>query len=285
MTNFITPGWFDAYGIGLRAGRDLDERDTANAPPVAVVNEAFVRRFLPGRDAIGDVVEAMGGPGHLRKTRTIVGVAADAVFSGSLRDVVPPMMYVPLAQSVGLGPPAKADINISVRSAGGSPMLLARSVGAALTAVDRDLAYSFRPLDDYVASSMVQERVVALLSGFFAFLGLILAGIGLYGVTSYVVSRRRSEIGIRMALGAAPTGVVRLVLSRVSLMVTAGIVTGIAASAWLSRFVAPLLYGLEPWDPVTLSAATATLASVGLLAGWLPASAASRVDPAEVLKG
>jgi putative ABC transport system permease protein len=284
VTNFITPGWFAAYGVGLRAGRDIDERDTPKAPPVAVVNEAFVRRFLPGRDAIGEVVDAVGGTDHLKRTRTIVGVAADAVFSGSLRDVVPPMMYVPLAQSVGLGPPDKADINISVRSAAGSPMLVAPSVGAALTAVDRDLAYSFRPLDDYVTTSLMQERIVALLSGFFAFLGLILAAIGLYGVTSYAVSRRRTEIGIRMALGAAPSGVVRLVLLRVSLMVAAGVVTGIAASAWLSRFVAPLLYGLEPWDPMTLSAATLTLVAVGLAAGWLPASAAARVDPAEVLK-
>ena len=123
-----------------------------------------------------------------------------------------------------------------------------------------------------------------MLSGFLGALALLLAGLGLYGVMSYAVSRRRTELGIRLALGAAPRNVVRLVLARVGLLVAAGVAAGTAASVWLSRFVAPLLYGLHPRDPVTLSAAALTLAAVGGLAAWLPARRASRIDPAEVLR-
>src|SRR5205814_9724174 len=129
----------------------------------------------------------------------------------------------------------------------------------------------FRPLADQVDASLTQERVIAMLAGFFGVLALLLAGLGLYGVTSYAVSRRRTEIGIRMALGAAPKSVVRLVLSRVSLLVGAGVVVGVGVSMWASTFVGALLYGLEPRDPLTLIGAAAVLAAVGALAGWLPA--------------
>ena len=123
-----------------------------------------------------------------------------------------------------------------------------------------------------------------MLSGFLGALALLLAGLGLYGVMSYAVSRRRFELGIRLALGSAPGAVVRLVLARVGVLVGAGVVAGAAASLWLSRFVAPLLYGLQPRDPVTLTVAALTLAAVGALAAWLPARRASRIDPAEVLR-
>ncbi|MGH9420495.1 MAG: FtsX-like permease family protein, partial [Thermoanaerobaculia bacterium] len=149
---------------------------------------------------------------------------------------------------------------------------------------DHDLVFTFRPMTDQVNASLTQERIVATLSGFFGALELLLAGLGLYVVKSYAVSRRRAEIGIRMALGAAPGGVVRLVLSRVSLLVGLGIMAGAAVSVWASKFVATLLYGLEPRDPVTLVAAAVILAVVGSFAGWLPAYRASRIDPAEVLR-
>jgi ABC-type antimicrobial peptide transport system permease subunit len=126
--------------------------------------------------------------------------------------------------------------------------------------------------------------MVAMLSGFFGGLALLLAGLGLYGVTAYAVSRRRAEIGIRMALGAAPAGVVRLVLRRVTVLVALGILVGAGVSVWASKFVATLLYGLEPRDPVTMAGAAVTLACIGAVAGWLPAYRASRIDPAEVLR-
>jgi ABC-type antimicrobial peptide transport system permease subunit len=163
-------------------------------------------------------------------------------------------------------------------------MLLARSVAAALTAADRDLVFTFRPMTDQISASLTQERLIAMLAGFFGALALLLAGLGLYGVTSYAVSRRRTEIGIRMALGAAPGGVVRLVLSRVTLLVGIGVLVGAGVSVWAAKFVETLLYGLEPRDPGTLVGAAVVLGTVGAVAGWLPAYRASRIDPAEVLR-
>ena len=163
-------------------------------------------------------------------------------------------------------------------------MLLARSVAAALTAESPDLVFTFRPMTDQVSAALTQERVIAMLSGFFGALALLLAGLGLYGVTAYAVAQRRTEIGIRMALGAAPGGIVRLVLARVSLLIGIGVLIGVGVSAWATKFVATLLYGLDPRDPATLIGAAATLAAVGAVAGWLPAWRASRTDPAEVLR-
>src|SRR5439155_14331910 len=161
-------------------------------------------------------------------------VVADAVYRNP-REPVPPTTYVPMSQmneSFGL-----ASVYVMVRSTTGSPALLAKSITAAAATVNPDLALTFRPLADHVNAALTQERVVAMLSGFFGGLALLLAGLGLYGVTSYAVSRRRTEIGIRMALGAAPAGVVRLVLSRVSMLVGLGVVVGAGVSAWASQFV------------------------------------------------
>jgi len=189
-----------------------------------------------------------------------------------------------LAQPEAGGRGPTPNINISVRSSDASPAVLAPRVAAALTAVDRNLAFTFRPLQDRIDASLTRERLVALLSGFFGALALLLAGLGLYGVTSYAVTRRRAEIGIRMALGAEPAGVLRLVLARMFVLVALGVIIGAAVSVWSSQFLASLLYGLQPRDVVTLVSAAVTLSAVGALAGWLPAYSASRIDPAEVLR-
>jgi putative ABC transport system permease protein len=283
LVNGVTPGWFATYGTPIGAGRDFDERDTVTAQPVVILNDAFARRFFAGRSALGETVAA----------RTVVGVVGNQLAQGgykpngalrSVRDDAAPSIYVPLAQSSWLFPPDRTAIAISVRSSAGSPARLARGVGAALSGVEPDLAFSVRPLADYLDASLAQERMVALLAGFFGALALLLAGLGLYGITSYAVSRRRPEIGIRLALGAAPGGVVRLILSRVAILVGIGVSLGAAASAWLSRFVAALVYGLEPRDPITLAFAALTLGAVGTFASWLPASRAARIDPADVLR-
>ena len=177
-----------------------------------------------------------------------------------------------------------ANVNISVRSSAGSPTLLAPRVAAALTGVDRNLTLTFRLVQDRVDASLTQERLVAVVTGFFGTLALLLAGLGLYGVTSYAVTRRRAEIGIRMALGAEPAGVVRLVLVRVFVLVALGVISGTAVSWWSAQFIASLLYDLQPRDPVTLMSAAVTLTAVGAIAGWLPAFRASRIDPAQVLR-
>jgi predicted permease len=281
--NAVTPGWLTTFGTPLVAGRDVDDRDRKGAPPVILVNEAFAKKFLNRASPLGHTVTIGGGSPFAEPPREVVGVVADAVYR-ALREPVPPTMYVPLAQFDDSRRPAPASMSVCVRSATGSPALLARSVSAAITGVNRDLALTFRPLADQVDASLTQERVVAMLAGFFGALALLLAGLGLYGVTSYAVSRRRTEIGIRMALGAAPAGVVRLVLSRVTMLVAIGIVVGAGVSVWAAKFVATLLYGLEPRDPVTLAGAAAVLGTVGAVAGWLPAYRASRIDPAEVLR-
>ena len=173
---------------------------------------------------------------------------------------------------------------ISVRSATGSPALLARSVGAAITGVNRDLALTFRPLADQVDASLTQERVVAMLAGFFGALALLLAGLGLYGVTSYAVSRRRTEIGIRMALGAAPGGVVRLVLSRVTCWSASASRSAPASACGRRSLSRRCSTDSSRAIRRRSSAPLLSSATVGAVAGWLPAYRASRIDPAEVLR-
>jgi predicted permease len=281
--NVITPDWFATYGTRLVAGRDFDDRDRLSSPPVAIVNETFVSRFLPGANPLGRRVRnPSSAPGVIRPWMEIVGIVADATYL-SLRAAVPPTMYVPLAQlpvASGYFPSA----TLSVRAASGSPLSLAREVGDAIAQVDSDIAITFTPLKQQVDAALVQERVVAMLSGWFSVLALLLAALGLYGITVYSVNRRRMEIGIRMAIGAAPARVARLVLARVALLLGIGVAIGTAASVWASRFIATLLYGLEPRDPATLISSAAILVAVGALAAWVPAYRASCVDPARVLR-
>jgi predicted permease len=281
--NAVSPDWFATFGTPLAAGRDFDDRDRTGSAPVAIVNGAFARKFLPGQNPLGRTVRQEGRPGEVPPFMEIVGVARDAVYR-SLREPVPPTLYVPLPQMdirEGFG---ASNVSLSVRAASDSPALLARSVVDAIVGVDRDLSLTVQVLSAQVNASLTQERLVATLSGSFGALALLLAGIGLYGVATYTVTRRRAELGIRMALGAAPAGVVRLVLARLAVVVAIGIVLGGIASWWAARFVGGLVYGLPARDPVTLAGAAAVLIAVSTLAGWLPARRAARIDPADVLR-
>ena len=281
----VSPGLLASFGIPIRAGRDIDDHDTNAAPKIMLVNEAFARRFFPGRDMVGAPLALTFRSGQYGDVplgvRTVVGVVGDSAYR-SIRTPMRPTIYTPLAQRTD--PLLFTYFYIAVRAASESPALLARSVSAALTAVNRDITMTFRPLSAVVDDSLAQDRLVAMLSGFFGVLALLLAGLGLYGVTAYAVARRRTEIGIRMALGAQPPGVVRLVLARVAVLVGIGVMVGAGVSLWASTLVASLLYGLAPRDPVTLVGAAITLTAVAVLAGWLPAYRASRIDPAQVLR-
>jgi putative ABC transport system permease protein len=276
--NLLSADWFRTYGTPLVAGRDFSNDDSGNAPQVAIVNEAFAKKYIGSRNPVGTRVRQPGYGVRPTIDREIVGYVRDAVYT-SLREQVPPTMYIPYAQRAD----APSDMSVSVRAANGSPVLLTKPLAAALSAVHPDLAITFRPLAEQVNAALIQERIVAWLSGFFGALALLLAGLGLYGVTSFAVSRRRTEIGIRMALGADPGGVVVMVLRRVALLVGLGTIAGVAMSLWASRFVTTLLYGLEPRDPLTLVAAVVVLAAIGAAAGWVPARRAARIDPARVL--
>jgi putative ABC transport system permease protein len=277
--NLVSPGWFRTLGTRIVAGREFADADRAGTSPVVVVNEAFVRKFLSSSNPLGQVVRT-GIVWPNAGAAEVVGVAEDAVYS-SLREPAPPTVYFPLAQLQSVPP---ALLTLTVRSAAGSPLQMARSVAAAIRTIDPDAALTFRPLTEQIDASLAQERILALLSGFFGAFAVLLAGLGLFGVTAYSVSRRRREIGIRMALGAAPGKVIRLVLGRVCLMIAAGVVIGAAASMWTSQFTASLLFGLEPRDPNTLALAVVILSGAGLLAALPPAWHASHVDPSVALR-
>lgn len=278
----VSPGFFETYGIDIRAGRDFDRRDAASAHRVVIVSEGYVRQFLDSRNPLGTTIDT--GPCAPRAgTCTIVGVVRDVVF-GAPRGGARPTLYFPLSQSAGMVAPVRTSVSISVRSAIESPARLAPSLADALMNVDQRLAFSFRPLEQDVRATFVQERLLAGVSGFFATLALLLSGLGLYGVTAYAVARRRTEIGIRLALGATQRGVVRLIVSRFLLVVGVGILMGVVAAFWASSLIASLLHGLGPRDPATLFAAAAVLAGIAAISSVAGALRAARVQPAEVLR-
>ncbi len=273
--NAVTPGWFATYGTTLRAGRDFTDRDRAGTPEVIIVNETFRKKFFGDANPVGQILSGYERP------RLIVGLVEDAAYS-SVRGAVPPVVFVPLLQVApeNVGPRA----TMSVRAAAGAPALLIRSITAALGEVDSRLSLSFRPLIDQVNASFLQERVIAMLSGFFGALALLLAGIGLHGIASAAVLRRRTEIAVRMTLGASAASVVRGLLTRIAILVAIGVLIGTGISLWALRFISTLLYDVTPRDPVTLIGAAMVLAAIGLLATWWPARRAARIEPAQVLR-
>jgi putative ABC transport system permease protein len=283
VMNVVTPNWFATYGTVIRVGRDIGPADTAGAPPVAVVNEAFVRRFLAGRQAVGATFTGLAfGPGKAPPVpKTIIGVTADAV-ARSLRDEIQPTIYLPLAQ-MDL-PPAMAEITVSVRGPAGSRVSLGPAVVAALADVDRNLAFTFRPLAEQVNASLTEERLLAALSAVFGALALVLAGVGLYGMTAYSVGLRQGEIGIRMALGAPRTSVVALVLRQSFTMTLIGIALGLAGAAFATRYLDRLIFGVTPLDSVTFVLVPLTLAGVAAVAAFVPARRAATTDPMTALR-
>jgi putative ABC transport system permease protein len=273
--NYIAPGWFETYGMRVLAGRDFAMSDRVGSEPVAVVNEAFVRRFGAGQNVIGQRVTSVT-PGGVEAL--IVGVVNDAVYR-TVRLGVVPTMYRPILQGNFSGSAFSVTAKVT------SPRALAeRNIANAIGGAAPDLAFSFRDYGDQLRATVVQERLVALMSGFFGGLAMLLAALGIFGVTAYSVGRRRPEIAVRLALGASPRGVVRLVLGRVVVLILAGAAIGAVLSLWAARFVGALLFGVEARDPVTLIASAAILVAAGLFAGWLPARKVSRLDPTVALR-
>jgi putative ABC transport system permease protein len=277
--NVVSPGFFATLGMPLLAGRDFDHRDRAGGPRTVIVNRAFVEKYFAGENPIGRVItESRDDPRANLRPLEIVGVVGDAIYR-SLRTPPPPTMYWPLAQ---VTPPS--GVTLTVRAATSPPVSLTRRVADALTMVNPDLALTFRPLADQVNASITRERLLAQLSVLFGALALLLSALGVYGITSYAVSSRRIELGIRMALGTSPLGVVRLVLARLALLVTGGVAIGIAASWWAAKFAETLVFGLTPRDPATMAVAITILVAIATVAGWVPARRAARIDPARVLR-
>jgi predicted permease len=282
MVHWVSPGWFAAYRTPMLAGRDFNERDRAGATPVAIVNEAFARHFLGTRPPVGHSVQETAAFTD-QVSREVVGVVADAVYQ-STREAARPTIYLPFAQADRYRRDLYSSVTIGARAATGPPLALSRPIEAAIANVDPTLSLTFRPMEEQIDGTLAQERLIAMLAGFFGVLAVGLAALGLYGVTAYGVTRRRTELGIRLALGASPSGVVRMVLARSLLLVSLGLVAGVVVSLYVSRFVAALLYGLQPHDPAVFVGATAVLTVSSAIAAWGPAWRASRIDPAVVLR-
>jgi ABC-type antimicrobial peptide transport system permease subunit len=275
--NAVEPVWFDTYGMRLLAGRDFAASDRGGSEQVVIVNEAFVRRFVGPRNPLGQRIRGVG-LGRLKES-VIVGVVNDAIYRTARLGIFP-TMYLPMEQADLFG----SAFAITAKLTSGRPVVES-SLTEALLREDPDLTFSYRNYGDQVRATIVQERLVAMLSGFFGVLALLLAALGLYGVAWYSVSHRLTEIALRMALGESAGGVMRLVLGSVGRLIACGAVIGVVLSLWAAQFVDALTFGVDPRDSTTLAGTASTLAVVGLFAAWLPARKASRVDPAITLKG
>jgi predicted permease len=270
---YIGPDYFKAAGIPLRVGRSFTERDGSSSAQVAIVNEELARRYFRGRNPIGQRY----GMGDSADQIEIIGVVADAKYN-DLRQEFIPMAYYPWRQVM----PAR--LNAAIVRSLNDPAALAAAVRRAVTSVHPDIFVDARTLTSQIEGSLVRERLLAHLSGFLGALALLLACIGIYGVIAYGVTRRTSEIGVRMALGAVPGVVVRMVLRETLLLALAGIAIGAPVAFWLARLSRSFLFGLQPNDPAVLVAAGSSLLAVCALAGWLPARRAARIDPTTALR-
>jgi predicted permease len=284
--NSVTPRYFATLGLALVAGRSLEPRDRQGAPRVVVVNQAFVRRFLPQGSPIGRRFN-FAAPESSRDME-IVGVARDAKYH-RLGEAAPPLVYLPVAQiEAGLHEAeVLRDIELRVDPAAGETAVawVAGQLRRAVAEVAPGLpVLSVTTMNELVDRSLARERAVARLTGFFGALALLLAAIGLYGVMSYSVARRIGEIGLRMALGAPRGEVLFLVMRETLLLVALGVTTGLVAAWTLARLAASQLFGITAHDPATLAGATAALILVALLAGFLPARRAAGIEPTEALR-
>jgi putative ABC transport system permease protein len=280
-----TPGYFNALGIELRRGRLFDDHDDATTPPVAVVSEAFVKRFFGGLDPIGKRiapggrVQTGGGPAQAAAPNwiTIIGVVRDVRTSG-IEFEPAATIYRPVWQASNLA------LTLTVR-AGGDPAALSELVRREVHAVDpNEPVFAVRTMDAVIASALAQRRFTMLLLGFFAVTALLLSAIGIYGVMAFVVTQRTHEFGIRMALGARRSEVVRLVLAQGVRLAAAGVVLGVAGAAVTARAIGALLYGVDARDPATFALLSAALTLAALAACYVPARRAVRVDPIRALR-
>jgi putative ABC transport system permease protein len=270
----VTPGYLAAMRIPLLAGRWLDQNDTAKSPGTLLVNQAFAKRFFPGQDVLGKHLELLG---DAQPDREIVGIVGN-ISHRALSDPQEPEMYVAYAQ---YAPPT---MNLVVRAVA-DRSTLAAALDEPVRAIDKDETLSaIRPLDDIVASSVSQPRFLSLLLSLFAGLAVTLAAIGIYGVMAYSVSQRTNEIGIRMALGAKQSDVLKMVVWQGMKLAAAGALIGIAGSLLFGHFLESMLYGVRPRDPLTFVLVSIGLFGVSLVANYIPAQRAMRVDPMVALR-
>jgi len=286
----LSPKFFDTIGQPVIRGRGFTDADTATSQFVAVVNQAFVKKFFPNEDPMG---RHFGIYSHLYAGAfEIVGIVADAKYTNP-RQEVRPMYFRPLTQKLQVTDPpngAMAEtwslyINSITLHFSNPPQNVDASLRRTLADVDPNLTIrDLHSLDYQVAGNFNQERLIARLTTLFGILALVLASVGLYGITSYSVARRTSEIGLRMALGADRGKVVQLVLRGAFLQIAIGLAIGIPVALLGGRFMASQLFGVRAWDPVSMGIAIAVLSAAAALAGFIPARRAARIEPMEALR-
>jgi predicted permease len=269
----VTPRFFETMGIRLHLGRDFSPLDRSGGPKVAIVNESIVRDFFDGANPLGRHV-GLGGPTDME----IVGVIADTKYRG-IRDPIPNTLYLPAGQGQTMSP--ERTVHVSTLA---DPAAIAAAVRQEIRALDRNLPAKVTLFSHLLDENLVRERLIATLSGFFGGLALLLASVGLYGVMAYNVQRRTREIGIRMSMGAGRPQVLWMIAREALGLIVAGVIVGLPAAFAASRLVSSMLFGLTAGDPATILGATALLAATGLLAAFLPAYRASRVDPMVALR-
>jgi predicted permease len=275
--NYITPDYFKTLDVPVLLGRDFRPTDTTGAPKVVIVNEKFARQYFDGGKALGRHLGFGGDPG-VKPDMEIIGIVRDSKYE-SMRDEMPIEIFVPYDQVNFVN-----GMTAYIRTAR-EPEQAFNMIRQQVTALDSNLPiFRMKTLEKQLDNSLVTERLVASLSSAFGLLATLLAAIGLYGVMAYTVARRTREIGIRMALGAAQTDVVWLVMKEVLLLVAIGIGIGLPLAWGLTGLVKAQLYGITPNDPWSIALATLGIAFVALMAGYVPALRATRVDPMRALR-
>jgi predicted permease len=277
-TTIASRDYFEAVQIPVMKGRTFNAEDAPGTPPRVVVNQAFVSRYFASREPVGARMRILGqgGPGPWAE---ILGVVGDARNNGAGAPVRPEV-YI----SMERGRDAWNQLFLIVRSERDSAALLP-AVRAAVASIDPEQpVYNIQTMEEAVAASSFQQRISAVLLGIFAGVALVLAAVGIYGVMSYAVSARTQEIGVRMAIGAERSDVLRLVLMQVGRLAVTGLVIGVALLLMAGPMLSRLLYGVKPSDPLTITLVAITLGVVALIAGWVPAWRASRVNPIQALR-
>jgi len=273
--NVVSPRYFATMSIPQILGRDFGPRDTAVSAKVALVNERFAKSFFGSESPVGRRLTSNG------VTYEIVGVVGDAKYR-NLRDAAPRTFYIPWTQREGEQP---SNYNYLVRAGSGDPARLAPSLERLLREVDSSLRLrQWRSYSAIVDETIVNERIMATLGGFFGLLALIIASLGIFGLLAFQVSRRTNELGVRMALGARRGDIVELVLREVALLLIAGVTIGGACARAMSALAGQMLFGVTPADLGVFALAAAILGATALVAGWLPAHRASRIDPMSALR-
>jgi putative ABC transport system permease protein len=276
--NRVSPGYFKTMGTRLTAGREFKDRDNLSSPKVAIVNEVFARKFFGGANPVGRTFHLEAEAGKPEPLVQIVGMVENTKYY-ELREDFLPIGFFPIAQDDDPGPGA----TFALRFAGPTGTLMS-SIKTAVADVNPAIAIEFRPLSAQLRESLLRERLMATLSGGFGLLAGLLSTLGLYGVIAYMVARRRNEIGLRIALGADRGRVIRLVLRETILLLGVGLIAGVLIALWAGRAAATLLFGLKPYDPISMLTAIALLAAIAMLASYGPARRAAAIEPMVALR-